>query len=66
MARRPRVYFPGALYHVIARGNQRQSIFLDEKDFNSYLSYLSEYKAKFSFFLYAFALMGNHGTSSWR
>ncbi len=60
IARRPRVYFPGALYHVIARGNQRQSIFLDEKDFNSYLSYLSEYKAKFSFFLYAFALMGNH------
>jgi REP element-mobilizing transposase RayT len=54
------VYYSGALYHVIARGNQRQSIFLDEKDFNTYLSYLSEYKAQFPFLLYAFALMGNH------
>ena len=60
MARRPRVYFPGALYHVIARGNQKQSIFLDEKDFRTYLSYLSEYKAKYSFHLYAYALMRNH------
>ena len=24
MARRPRVHFPGALYHVMSRGNQRQ------------------------------------------
>jgi hypothetical protein len=26
MARRPRVHFPGALYYVISRGNQRQKI----------------------------------------
>ena len=32
MARKPRVHFPGALYHVISRGNQRQDIFLDDKD----------------------------------
>ena len=46
MARRPRIYFPGALYHVVSRGNQRQRIFLDERDFRTYLSYLVEYKAK--------------------
>jgi hypothetical protein len=27
MARRPRVHFPGALYYVISRGNQRQKIY---------------------------------------
>lgn len=60
MARKPRVHFHSALYHVIARGNQRQAIFLDEKDFRTYLSYLSEYKNKHSFHLYAYALMKNH------
>ncbi len=60
MARRPRVHFPGALYHVISRGNRKQKIFGDERDFKTYLSYLSEYKARYSFRLYAFALMRNH------
>lgn len=60
MARRPRVYYPGAFYHVIARGNRRQRIFEQEADFKIYLSYLSEYKNKYSFFLYAYALMRNH------
>jgi putative transposase len=60
MARKPRVHFSTALYHVIARGNQRQAIFLDEKDFRTYLSFLAEYKSKHSFHLYAYALMKNH------
>ena len=60
MARKPRVHFPTALYHVIARGNQRQVIFLGERDFRTYLSYLSDYKNKYSFRLYAYALMETH------
>ncbi len=60
MARKPRVHFPAALYHVIARGNQKQAIFRDERDFRTYLSYLSEYKKRHCFRLYAFALMENH------
>ena len=60
MARKPRMHFPGALYHVISRGNQRQDIFLDEKDLKTYLSYLSEYKLRYPFYLYAYALMKNH------
>ena len=60
MARRPRVHFPNALYHVIARGNQRQDIFFDEKDYQRYLSYLSGYQTRYSFHLYAYALMPNH------
>ena len=31
MARKPRVEFEGAFYHVIARGNQRRSMFADDE-----------------------------------
>jgi hypothetical protein len=32
MARKPRIEFEGAFYHVIARGNQRRDIFPDNHD----------------------------------
>ena len=60
MARRPRIHFPGALYHVITRGNRRQGIFLDEKDVKKFLAYLGDYKRRHPFRLYAYALMKNH------
>jgi putative transposase len=41
MARRARVEYTGALYHVIARGNQRQKIFYDDRDRTKYLELLS-------------------------
>lgn len=60
MARKPRIHFPGALYHVISRGNQKQDIFLDDKDLKTFLSYLSEYKTRYPLHLYAYSLMKNH------
>lgn len=60
LARKSRIHFPGAFYHVIARGNQKQAIFLDKEDFRTYIAYLSEYKSKYNFHLYAYALMKNH------
>jgi hypothetical protein len=30
MARKPRVHFTGALYHVMSRGNQGQAIFRED------------------------------------
>jgi REP element-mobilizing transposase RayT len=45
---------------VISRGNQRQDIFLDRKDLEAFLSYLSEYKTRYPFHLYAYCLMKNH------
>ncbi len=60
MARKPRVHFPGALYHVISRGNQRQEIFYDDKDWTVCLTYLSECKVRYAIQLYAYALMKNH------
>lgn len=32
MARKLRVQYPGAMYHVMSRGNRRQDIYLDDVD----------------------------------
>jgi len=32
--------FPGAFYHITSRGNARQNIFLDDKDFVMFLDFL--------------------------
>jgi len=60
MARKPRVHFPGALYHVMARGNQGQAIFTDDFDRRRYLELLQESQRRYNFRLYAYVLMGNH------
>jgi REP element-mobilizing transposase RayT len=60
MARKPRIHFPGALYHAITRGSRRRGIFLDERDFQRFLSYLSDCKKRFPFRLSAYALLKNH------
>lgn len=60
MARRPRVEVPGALYHVIVRGNERKAIFRDDADREHYLSRLAHYRERFGFGLIAYCLMDNH------
>ena len=60
MARRPRIEFEGGFYHVITRGNQRQKIFLEEKEFLKYLEFLGDYKDRYGFWVYAYVLMGTH------
>jgi REP element-mobilizing transposase RayT len=60
MARRPRLFAPGLLYHVIVRGNQRRKTFLDESDFRGYLERLSRYRRKFGHTLHAYCFMPNH------
>ncbi len=60
MARAPRIEYPGALYHVITRGNQRQKTFIDDKDREKYLDLLKSLKKAYGFRLYAYVLMANH------
>lgn len=60
MARPPRIQFPGAFYHVIVRGNQRQAIFNDDRDRTKYLELLEHYRKRHGFVLYAYVLMSNH------
>ncbi len=60
MGRRPRIHFAGAFYHVIARGNRGQKLFREDGDHRLYLHLLKEYKDRFGYCLYAYALMPTH------
>ncbi len=60
MARPPRLEFPGAVYHVVVRGNERRAIFRDDEDRERYLGRLAHYRERFGFRLLGFCLMGNH------
>ena len=60
MARRPRLFAPGILYHVIVRGNYRQKTFLNARDYQAYLERLGRYRKKFGVTVYAYCLMSNH------
>jgi REP element-mobilizing transposase RayT len=60
MARRPRLFAPGLLYHVIARGNQRQPIFLTPADYETYLARLATYRERYAIQCFAYCLMRNH------
>jgi hypothetical protein len=54
MARKPRVEYAGAFYHVICRGNQRQVIFRSDADRKYYLERLEEYRQRYEFRVYAY------------
>jgi REP element-mobilizing transposase RayT len=41
MARPLRIEYPGALYHITNRGNERKSIFVDAQDRETFLETLS-------------------------
>ena len=60
MARPLRIEFPGALYHVTARGNARQAIFLDDEDRAQFLGVLTRVVSRFHLLLHAYCLMDNH------
>jgi REP element-mobilizing transposase RayT len=60
MARKQRIHFPGAFYHVILRGNAGDPIFFDDRDrYRLYL--IIQYAVeKFRCRIHAFCLMRNH------
>ncbi|MDF0665015.1 MAG: transposase [Nitrospira sp.] len=60
MARPLRIEFPGALYHMTARGNARQDIFLDDEDRQRFLVVLAHVVSRFQLRLHAYCLMDNH------
>jgi putative transposase len=46
MSRKLRIEYPGAMYHVMNRGDQREDIFRDDQDRQKFLSTLAEARAK--------------------
>ena len=60
MPRAPRKKSSSNIYHVMLRGNEQQTIFQDEEDYNKFLSVLDQCRKQFDFVLYAWCLMPNH------
>lgn len=60
MARPLRVEYPGALYHVMSRGNAHQDIFLDDIDRRAFLKNLGNCVETHNLLCHAYCLMGNH------
>ena len=60
MTRPLRIEFPGAIYHLTARGNGRAAIFLDDFDREVFLSVLGEVVGRYNWICHAYCLMSNH------
>ncbi|MEH7886710.1 transposase [Bacillus sp. JJ1609] len=60
MSRKPRNWYPGAVYHITDRGNRQMSIFIDDKDRLKYMDLLEDTRTYFPFTLHAYCLMTNH------
>ncbi|MFC7337726.1 transposase [Haloferula chungangensis] len=60
MGRGPRIEFPGAIYHVLARGNRREAIVLGDDDRWMFLRTLGEMAKRTGIRIHAYALMDNH------
>jgi len=60
MARQWRIEYPGALYHVLSRGNNGQNIFISDHDRRVFLDLMEDLTERFSIEIYAYVLMGNH------
>ena len=60
MARKLRVQYPGAIYHLMNRGDRREPIFKDEEDRRRFLDTLGQACAKTGWQVHAYCLMLNH------
>ena len=60
MARPLRIQFPGGVYHVTARGNARQTLFVDDVDCARFLEVLAAVVARYRLLCHAYCLMTNH------
>jgi putative transposase len=60
MPRQLRIQYPGAMYHVMSRGNRGDPIFLDDVDRHDWLRTLAEACQKAGWQVHAYCLMHNH------
>jgi REP element-mobilizing transposase RayT len=60
MARPLRLEYPGAVWHLTARGNERKRIFRSAPDYLRFLELLGEAARRYNWIVYAYVLMTNH------
>ncbi|ADQ13967.1 transposase [Halanaerobium hydrogeniformans] len=60
MPRKKRIWYPGAVYHIVNRGNRKSELFRDQADNKYFLNIMLKAKNKFNFQLFSYCLMINH------
>src|ERR1044072_7724001 len=60
MPRKARVEFPGAVYHLLDRGDRREAIFVNDADRENFLRTLGQACARCGWRVHALVLMTNH------
>ena len=60
MSRPKRIWYPGATYHVMSRGNRRMVLYKDNDDYLSFLEGVQRAKELYRFRIHALCLMTNH------
>jgi REP element-mobilizing transposase RayT len=60
MARPLRIEYPGAVYHITNRGNDRKVVFKDEQDRETFLKILTFVNKRYHWLCHAYCLMDNH------
>ncbi|WP_457551317.1 transposase [Desulfobacula sp.] len=60
MPRKRRIHYPGAIYHVMLRGNAKQDIFHSDEEYRYFETILAEGLEQFSLTLHSYCWMKNH------
>lgn len=60
MARKKRIWESDYFYHIVCRGNRRDALFNDDRDFKTFLHILHQINQKTPFELTSYCLMTNH------
>lgn len=60
MPRQPRFYYPGAVLHVVQRGNNREPVFMSDRDRHFFLDCLRDAARTHDVAIHAYVLMTNH------
>lgn len=60
MGREKRIWFPGATFHIMSRGNRRQNIFHEKEDYQVFFQLIQDTRKRYPFELHAYCCMRNH------
>jgi putative transposase len=60
VARALRLLFPGAIYHVWSRGNERRAIFRSDDDRHEFLAWLASSVERYGVICHGYCLLDNH------
>ena len=60
MSRPLRIEYPGAVYHVTSRGNEKKPVFKDDHDREVFLNTLQHVNKRYNWICHAYCLMTNH------